>query len=151
MNWEVRAGGVLVVLLAYTLGGHPVAADAAVPAPAARVMPFTQAYAPELFGLAQLRLVRSGAQVTGTVVNGWVSFSLKGTLSSGVISGSLLQTAGPVIMDRRCPTCAEYPAGRIHFNMMVDGDHFRGWIFFRGHTRKYCGGLGFIPEQCMLK
>lgn len=113
----------------------------------------TTAYAPELMGKAALRTAYTGTiTFRGTLVNGWVSLAMRGTFSGGYATGIIWQTAGPTLMDRSCPTCAEYPMKTLRFQLQKSGNgEFVGRIFFRGHWRKFCGAIGYVPSSCMLK
>ena len=100
--------------------------------------------APELFGIGTL----SGY----TISNSWVTFQMIDVSVKGnKISGNLVQTGGPTIYDRPTPNGKERPAGKIPFMMSIHNNQFQGWIMFRGHHRKFCGGQNAIPKKCLLQ
>lgn len=115
-----------------------------------------RAYAPELNGYSNITFVAVDAtHFKGTMVNDWVKLAFRGTINStGYATGTIWQTAGPTLMDRSCPTCADYPMKTIRFKLQMDGHkEFRGAIYFRGHWRKFCGGYYSTPSNnnCLLR
>ncbi len=91
-------------------------------------------YAPELFGYAQMHIVKAGDFKAGVIYNNDAAFIFYGQGSLG----SLIPVNGQTIYDRSCPECGEYPALSIPFTIYEQGNHFSGNIFFRGHARKFC-------------
>jgi hypothetical protein len=92
------------------------------------------AFAPELFGNAQMHIIKAGDFKAGVIYNNDTAFIFYGQGSSG----SLIPINGATIYDRSCPECGEYPALSIPFSIHEHGNQFSGNIFFRGHARKFC-------------
>lgn len=120
-------------------------------AKALRVLPsYTLAYAPALFGTSQMSMTYYDKNVDALLTNKQVSFRfVNASLRQGVISGYLSQYKGAIIYDFR-PATGQYWRNRmIPFTLVRNGDAFQGYIYFRGHNRKFCGGVGYIPSKCL--
>ncbi len=92
------------------------------------------AFAPELFGRAQMHVLQFGPYRLGVIANADCAFLLYGT----EVAGQLFQVRGPVTYNRLTENGGDFPARRIPYFMRARGNHFSGCILFRGHTRKFC-------------
>lgn len=103
--------------------------------------------APELFGeQSMLYAELPRGHILGLVHGGGLGFVLYGQHHDQDITGQMVQIAGGQV-DNYGNT-APIP---VRMQFAPSGDHFAGWIHFRGHPRKFCGGVTEIPRNCMLK
>ena len=100
------------------------------------------AYAPELFGRADMIRVAIGEISFGAIKGTETAFIFYGDATSGT-----LVSIGPPVGDRLCPECEGYTMKPISFSIYTKGDHFKGSIFFRGHARKFCS-VNFAISGC---
>jgi hypothetical protein len=102
---------------------------------------------PELFGDKQAYVLNMGETYLGYVWGDGIGFIILGNEQDKTVSGTMFQVQGEKINN------AQYPETPITFKMLNKGNKFSGWIFFRGHERKFCGArYGYqFPEVCMLR
>lgn len=94
-------------------------------------------FAPELFGNATMTTASFLHFEAGLIYNPDVAFISWGTQEEGWIK----QIAGEAIDNY----------GNTDPIPFRKEQKFQGWVGFREHARKFCGGLVTLPAACMLK
>lgn len=104
----------------------------------------------ELFGHGQATLLSEYPPIGLVKVSGWGTWFVVGQESLGGYSCWLIQVEGQPIQDYDAEGRAIYRPIPCYFWRDVQRpDTFSGWIDFRGHERRLCGGpVGGVPDRC---
>jgi hypothetical protein len=95
------------------------------------------AFTPELFGNGVMNVNIQNGKINGHI-SAWGEWEIYGTTKHCFIK----QVAGEPIGGAEKPIAC-------HMNM-ISKNQFNGWIDFRGHERKFCGGKT-LPHKCLGK
>lgn len=102
---------------------------------------------PELFGDKSAIIFQNSSIVVGYVGEQDMSFVMIGSGDNNIFEGTFFQVSG------RKPDNEGYANTPIKFKILIKNNSFKGWIFFRGHERPFCGAKmnRSFPNVCMLR